>query len=72
MDEKKLIVQTNGSSKIDIDKIDLSTQSRMFTGGVDNNPAESVLTKGIFEKMLKKIARPLEPQGGEGKSKTSE
>ncbi len=56
--DKKLKIKTDGTSKIDLNQIDLAAQARMFSGGVDSHPIEAVLTKEMFEQTLRKISRP--------------
>ena len=41
--DKKLNVKIDGSSKIDINKVDITAQARMYSGGVDGNSSTSVL-----------------------------
>lgn len=65
--DKKLEMKIDGTSKVDITKIDLSAQTRMFSGGVDSYSIENFLTKDIFEQILKKVARPVQAQPVKGK-----
>ncbi len=68
MKKKKLIIKVDGTTKIDLDKIDIAAQSRMFSGGADSYSIDPSFTREDFEMALGKIARPLKSQDDEEKS----
>lgn len=68
--DNKLRAETDGTSRVDLKKVDLSAQTRMFSGGADSQSTENVLSEDDFLRVLEKVSRQIRPQPDEGKTQT--
>jgi hypothetical protein len=57
---KILGIKIDGTRKVDINQIDLSAQARMFSGGVDSHPLETISVKEAQRQTLEKAPHTIQ------------